>query len=139
MIFDGDDIEDDMNDLLEDAFNIFITTFYPERSINEKQDSLKNYLLDETVINEIEKKIDLLRSIVQPIQRTPEWYAFRWNLITASNAYKALDSQASINQLIYEKCQPIKTFEDNDSEIKMVNTNTAMHWGQKFEPLSVII
>jgi hypothetical protein len=128
-----------MNELLEDAFNIFITTFYPERSINEKQDSLKNYLLDETVINEIEKKIDLLRNIIQPVQRTPEWYAFRWNLITASNAYKALDSQASINQLIYEKCQPLKIFEDNDSEIKMVNTNTAMHWGQKYEPLSVMI
>jgi putative phage-type endonuclease len=138
-IDNGDDIEDDMNNLIEDAFNIFITTFYPERSINEHQDSFKNNLFDETVINEIKKKIDLLRSIVQPVQRSPEWYAFRWNLITASNAYKALDSQASINQLIYEKCQPLKTFEDNDSEIKMVNTNTAMHWGQKYEPLSVMI
>ena len=136
-IDNGDNIEDDMNELLEDAFNIFITTFYPERSTNEKQDNIfKNDTID---TNEIEKKIDLLRSIVQPVQRTPEWYAFRWNLITASNAYKALDSQASINQLIYEKCQPIKTYEENDSEIKMVNTNTAMHWGQKYEPLSVMI
>jgi putative phage-type endonuclease len=136
-IDNGDDIEDDMNELLEDAFNIFITTFYPERSINEKQDNIfKNDTID---INEIEEKIDLLRNIIQPVQRTPEWYAFRWNLITASNAYKALDSQASINQLIYEKCQPLKTYEENDSEIKMVNTNTAMHWGQKYEPLSVMI
>ena len=136
-IDNGDNIEDDMNELLEDAFNIFITTFYPERSISEHQDNIfKNDTID---TNEIEKKIDLLRSIVQPVQRSPEWYAFRWNLITASNAYKALDSQASINQLIYEKCQPLKTFEDNDSEIKMVNTNTAMHWGQKYEPLSVMI
>ena len=136
-IDNGDNIEDDMNDLIEDAFNIFITTFYPERSISEHQDNIfKNDTID---TNEIEKKIDLLRSIVQPVQRSPEWYAFRWNLITASNAYKALDSQASINQLIYEKCQPLKTFEDNDSEIKMVNTNTAMHWGQKYEPLSVMI
>ena len=136
-IDNGDNIEDDMNDLIEDAFNIFITTFYPERSTNEKQDNIfKNDTID---TNEIEKKIDLLRNIIQPVQRTPEWYAFRWNLITASNAYKALDSQASINQLIYEKCQPIKTYEENDSEIKMVNTNTAMHWGQKYEPLSVMI
>ena len=140
-IDNGDDIEDDMNELLEDAFNIFITTFYPERSINEYQANFKNdNKVDETVINEIEKKINLLRNIIQPTQRTPEWYAFRWNLITASNAYKALDSQASINQLIYEKCQPLKTFEENDDkEIKMVNTNTAMHWGQKYEPLSVMI
>ena len=32
-ILDSDYIEDDMNYLLEDAFNIYITTFYPERSI----------------------------------------------------------------------------------------------------------
>ena len=86
----------------------------------------------------IEEKINKLRAIPQPVQRTPEWYQFRWNLITASNAYKALESQSSINQLIYEKCQPIKTIDETE-EIKMVNTNTPMHWGQKYEPLSVLL
>ena len=133
----GDDIEDDMNELLEDAFNIFITTFHPERSTEDNIMNIKENNQHE--INEIEYKIQGLREIPQPTQRTPEWYQFRWNLITASNAWKAFETQSSINQLIYEKCQPLKTFEENGDDEKMVNTNTAMHWGQKFEPLSVMI
>jgi putative phage-type endonuclease len=89
----------------------------------------------------IEQKIQRLRDIPQPVQRTPEWYQFRWNLITASNAWKAFESQSTINQLIYEKCQPLKDFtkEPIDEEVKMVNTNTTLHWGQKYEPLSVML
>jgi len=135
----GDDIEDDMNELLEDAFNIFITTFHPERSVEDNTINIK-----ENNQNEIECKIQGLRETPQPIQRTPEWYQFRWNLITASNAWKAFETQSAINQLIYEKCQPLKTFDENgengeEEQTKMVNTNSPMHWGQKFEPLSVMI
>ena len=35
-ILRSDFIEDDLNELLEEAFNIFITTFYPERSNNQE-------------------------------------------------------------------------------------------------------
>ena len=136
----GDDIEDDMNELLEDAFNIFISIFHPDKSQDIKDKLIEPEKINDEEISVIEKKIQKLREIPQPVQRTPEWYQFRWNLITASNAYKAFETQSSINQLIYEKCQPLKTFdEDCDDEIKMVNTNTAMHWGQKYEPLSVMI
>lgn len=144
-IIKSDFIEDDMNELLEEAFNIFITTFYPERSNNNV--SIENStninptninISEESVTNIKEQKIIGLREIPQPVQRTPEWYQFRWNLITASNAWKAFESQPTINQLIYEKCQPIKKF-DNEEEVKMVNTNSSLHWGQKFEPLSVLI
>jgi len=48
-----------------------------------------------------------LKSIPQPEQRTMEWHVYRHGLITASNAYKALDSECNRNQLIYEKCKPI--------------------------------
>ena len=141
----SDFVEDDLNELLEDAFNIFITTFYPERSNNQvpntiilETDSTTTIVTNEN--NSIkEQKIIGLRETPQPVQRTPEWYKFRWNLITASNAWKAFESQSTINQLIYEKCQPIKKFDDNDEDVKMVNTNTSLHWGQKFEPLSVLI
>ena len=133
----GDDIEDDMNELLDDAFNIFITIFHPERSIENNIINIKENNQDE--VNEIECKIQRLRELPQPVQRTPEWYQFRWNLITASNAWKAFETQSAINQLIYEKCQPLKSFDDNGEEEKMVNTNSPMHWGQKFEPLSVMI
>lgn len=139
-IFASDFVEDDLNELLEDASNIFITTFYPERSSG--QETTINVIKEEdTNFNHVkEQKIIGLREIPQPQQRTPEWYQFRWNLITASNAWKAFESQSTINQLIYEKCQPIKKFDDNNGDdVKMVNTNSSLHWGQKFEPLSVLI
>jgi len=131
-------IEDDMNEILEDAFNIFITLFYPERSIqNEK---IEIHDLDENELNIIQQKIQKLRDIPQPVQRTPEWYNFRWNLITASNAWKAFESQSNINQLIYEKCQPLKNNDpDEDIRVLSVNTNSAMHHGQKYEPLSIML
>jgi putative phage-type endonuclease len=140
-ILSSDYIEDDMNDILEYAFNIYITTFHPERSFkdDEDHDNDDESEIDEEEINIIEEKIQRLREIPQPVQRTPEWYKFRWNLITASNAWKAFESQNTINQLIYEKCQPLKDFTSEDDEIKMVNTNTTLHWGQKYEPLSVMM
>jgi putative phage-type endonuclease len=85
----------------------------------------------------IQDKIEHIKQKPQPEQRTEEWYTFRHNLITASNAYKAFEGQNTINQLIYEKCQPLKNKEDEKS--KMVNINTPFHWGQKYEPLSVML
>ena len=133
-LLNSEDIEDDLNDLLEEAVHIFVTTFYPERSMEYQNTETP---LEE--INEIENKIQYLREIPQPVQRTPEWYQFRWGLITASNAWKGLGTQSCINQLIYEKCQPLKQTNFYDAEVRMVNTNTPLHWGQKYEPLTVMI
>ena len=129
-----------MNDLLEDAFQIFITIFHPDKSFDSKDTDFE-YKYNEEEMDAIEKKIQSLRDIPQPVQRTPEWYKFRWNLITASNAWKAFESQSAINQLIYEKCQPLKTFDESgvEEEVKMVNTNSPLHWGQKYEPLTVMV
>lgn len=134
--YDPEEMEDDMNELLEDAFQIFITSFYPERSINTNE--YKVIELNDNEIHILEKKIQGLRDIPQPVQRTPEWYQFRSNLITASNAWKAFESQSAINQLIYEKCQPIKIIDPDVKIINNINTNTPMHHGQKYEPLSVM-
>jgi putative phage-type endonuclease len=133
------DSEEDMNELLDDAFQIFITLFHPERSINISKIT-DTELCSEHII-ELEKIIQGLRDIPQPVQRTPEWYEFRSNLITASNAWKAFESQAAINQLIYEKCQPAKkaVIDEDIKVINNVNTSSAMHHGQKYEPLSVML
>ena len=131
--------ESDMDELFEYAFKVYISSFLPERSIDHATNSATNPCIGLNPINQlIEDKINKLRNIPQPVQRTPEWYTFRHNLITASNAHKAFDSKSSINQLIYEKCQPVKSDNQNE-EIKMTNLNTPLHWGQKYEPLSVII
>jgi putative phage-type endonuclease len=131
-----DSIEEDMNELLEVAFQMYVSIFCTERSFKQYENENENSF-DKKDILAIETKINHLRNIPQPVQRTNEWYQFRHKLITASNAYKAFESQSTINQLIYEKCQPLKT-EEIDFEIKVVNTNTTLHWGQKYEPLSVM-
>ena len=125
---DHTNIEDDLNELLEEAFAIFINTYNIERTPEFTA------IVNEDITLE---RINYLRTKPQPDQRTKEWYEFRHNLITASNAYKAFESQSMVNQLIYEKCQPIKT--GNDDKPSMVNVNTPFHWGQKYEPLSVMI
>ena len=122
-------VEEDLDDILDDAFEIFITMFSTERSADT------NIMQDNTDIDVFAKKIAYLRSKPQPAQRTLEWYLFRYNLITASNAYKAFESQSIVNSLIYEKCQPMK---HQSSVQTMVNVNTSFHWGQKYEPLSVM-
>jgi len=137
-IYFNEDIEDDMNDILDDAFNIYFETFYQGRTSNEEL--VENVFQNNNNINNInilnQIKIEYLRTLPQPVQRTPEWYLFRHNLITASNAYKAFESQSTLNQLIYEKCQPLKM---NDDKFSMVNVNSTFHWGQKYEPLSVLL
>jgi putative phage-type endonuclease len=136
-ILNSEWVEDDINEILEEAFNIFICTFYPERSLNTSQVQVNATEGDKTDKNQIiQAKIEYLKQKPQPEQRTDEWYIFRHNLITASNAYKAFESQSTINQLIYEKCQPLK---NNDDTSRMVNINTPFHWGQKYEPLSVML
>lgn len=83
----------------------------------------------------IDAKLAHIRAKPQPDQRTSEWYRFRHDLLTASNAWKAFESQACRNQLIYEKCKPLKEHEEKD----YVNTASPMHWGQKYEPVSRMI
>jgi putative phage-type endonuclease len=154
-----EDVEEDMKELLKYAVKIYVATFYPEKFLNIKfleedeheydfnnsEEDTSMVILENEPINIIEQKIQKLREIPQPVQRTPEWYKFRWNLITASNAWKALGTQAAINQIIYEKCQPLKEYtedgteEGEEKEVKMVNTNSPLHWGQKYEPLTVMV
>lgn len=86
----------------------------------------------------LESRMDELRQKFQPEQRTNEWYIFRYNLLSASNAYKAIGRQAERNSLICEKCQPLKQVSDNE-EPKSVNLNSPLHWGQKYEPLSILL
>jgi len=81
-------------------------------------------------VDHIAEKIEALRKKPQPVQRTPEWYAYRHTLITASSAYKALGSEAKIRELVKSK----------QGEV-VIHTGTStegpMHWGVKYEPVSI--
>jgi putative phage-type endonuclease len=132
-IFYNEEAEDELEELLEHAKTDFFTHHFQPRSYPD------TCILKEPNYKEIKQKLRILKAKPQPDQRTKEWYEFRHNLITASNAYKAFENQPTKNQLIYEKCQPINNDNDCSKEIVLVNTNTTLHWGQKYEPLSVKI
>lgn len=143
-IFYTEEAEEEMEDIFDQAKHDFFGGHIPPRSYPD------TIILEEPCIDTISSRINFLRSKPQPVQRTKEWYEFRHNLITASNAYKAFENQTTQNQLIYEKCQPLNqslyiddNSDDDNNDIKvikdvvMVNTNSTLHWGQKYEPLSV--
>lgn len=81
-------------------------------------------------IEHITEKINFLKSIPQPIQRTEEWYIFRHNLLTASSLWKIFGNKSVQNQLIYEKCKPYSIH-------KCAPIGSPLHWGQKYEPVSI--
>ena len=87
--------------------------------------------LDKEVIT---KKIKTLKEIDQPTQRSIEWYKFRHNMITASNAWKAIGTPSEKNQLICEKCKPL-----NIEKYKPSLKENPLTWGQKFEDVSIML
>ena len=80
----------------------------------------------------IDEILAYLKNIPQTKQRTDEWYEYRHRHLTASNIWKVFGSQSSYNQLICEKCKPIVMFN------KSVNMDSPMHWGQKYEEVSLL-
>ena len=88
-------------DIYDVAVDYYFTIMMPPRSYIKLRKS-GNIAVKTSHIN-------YLRDIPQPDQRTPEWYLCRYNMITASSAWKALDSEKIKNSYIYEKCSPLKT------------------------------
>ena len=117
-----------INDIFEEALSYYHVYMYPKRSYKN------TFIRKKPNIESIDKKLDIIRNIPQPEQRTSEWFQFRNTLISASSAWKTFSSEAVRNQLIYEKCKPYQ-----DRSNSYVNTDSTLHWGQKYEPLSVMI
>ena len=122
-------------DLEADALCRFCEALY-FRYVNPPRECDGTFIRKPPNVPVIDKKLAHIRGKPQPDQRTPEWYKFRHNLLTASNAWKAFESQACMNQLIYEKCKPLVQC---GQEREYVNTASPMHWGQKYEPVSRMI
>ena len=87
----------------------------------------------------IANKLRILEQVTYPSQRTQEWYEERYRLITASNAWKAIGSEAQQNQLIVEKCIPFDKFKEDCSRHGNLSSDNPMAWGQKYERISAII
>ena len=122
-LFEEIDLIDYVNEVIDIYFNQIIIPRHTEQNFDVYTNK-----------RNIDKILTKIRNIPQPDQRTDEWYLFRWNHITASSAWKSMESEKTHNQLIYSKCTPI-----NLNLKKSVNINSATHHGHKYEPLSTLI
>jgi len=109
-----------------EAMKIYHTCICPRRSYDP------TFIRVKPIIEIMKAKIHYLEMVPQPDQRTDEWYHFRHKYLTASSLWKAFGTQSSQNELIYNKCQPIDV-----GKYKTVNTESPMHWGQKYEDVSL--
>ena len=129
-------VEVNLSNIIEEGFNVYYKHISPPRSSGD------TFIRKRPSLPKMQKKIAYLQQVPQPEQRTPEWYEFRYQHLTASNIWKAFSTQSTQNQLIYEKCQPLfgggSSASSGEKNIfNMVNIESPMHWGQKYEPVSI--
>lgn len=120
------DIEDELVLCIEQAMKLFYQKVSPKRSFQ------KSFIRTKPNIAKLREKITYLQNIPQPEQRTTAWYNFRYRYLTASSIWKAFISESTRNQLIYDKCKPL-----NVEKYSHTSTDSPMHWGHKYEPVSV--
>ena len=131
------EIEEFITRIINNAMNLFYKHIAPIRS--HKKTFIRHHISN---TDKLEEQLNYLKSVPQPEQRTNEWYAFRYKYLTASNIWKAFISQSTKNQLIYEKCKPLAAESSSSSTPSQphgVNTESPMHWGHKYEPISVAL
>ena len=92
-------------------------------------DRIRNLLQIEQTLKELNEQPAIK-------QRTKEWYDIRQNCFSASNIWKLFSSQAQINSLIFEKCNPDSS---NKRMREVSNATNSLNWGVKYEPVSIQI
>jgi putative phage-type endonuclease len=121
-------IEDELETIIRQAAKMAYMVVAPRRSFR------RTFIRKQPDVDSISSKLTKLRNTYQPEQRTGPWYEYRYNLLSASNAFKCFGSESMQNQLIYEKCKPI-----NLDKYLSVNTEGTLHHGQRYEPVSVLL
>ena len=120
------DLDEVIEYIIDQASKLYFAHIVPRRSY------FNSIVVKPPNINKMQNKIDYLRNIPQPEQRTPEWYEFRHMYLTASSIWKAFSTEGNQNQLIYSKCIPIDT-----NKYSRFNLDSPLHWGVKYEDLSI--
>lgn len=123
------DISDIIKEVIDIGLSMYYTYISPKRSY--KRSFIRNTSINKQLML---NKIEYLKNIPQPEQRTNEWYEFRYKFLTASSIWKAFISNSSRNQLIYDKCSPL-----NIDKYKSFSTESPMHWGNRYEPVSIML
>jgi putative phage-type endonuclease len=134
-------IEDELDEEDVDDGVLHECLYYYYLHIMPRREFSTTFTYGSMSVEETSRKMEYLMGKPQPVQKTPEWYEYRRSVITASNLYKVFGSQSVKNELIYEKCKvhvaPVGMV-DGDAA-SYVNTNSSLHWGNKYEPLSVLM
>ena len=120
-----DQTEFDMEYHIYDAMEIY---FYKNNAFRSYSSTT---ILKKPNKRQISKQLSAYEKKEQPEQLTDEWYEFRRNGLSASDIWKALDSQSSKNNLIYGKCKPLKIR-------RWTNIKSPLHTGHRYEPLSIM-
>jgi len=130
ILFENADF-DDFSEFYETHIeSIFINNGLIKRSYKSPE-SLHYYNHVLKINNNI---IEYLKNVEQPEQRTKEWYEFRNNHITGSNAWKIFGNPSSKNQLYYEKLAPNSTKSYGFSNMN----DNPLNWGHKYEQLTIM-
>lgn len=136
-------IYDNFSHILNDEqFDNIYDNYYQELYYNNG--IVSRHYNDLCIITEINNNIDYtkyedqvnyLMDIEQPEQRTQEWYEFRYNHITGSNAWKLYSTEAAKKQLYYEKLAPFTV----DTTKRTNTSDSPLNWGHKYEPITTML
>ena len=128
--------EDDISDIIELQLDYyFYVNDIPEYSLYNYEIYDKDYNIynnDDKITNTINELIKI--PIIK--QRTNEWLEIRYNMLSASNIYRAFKSPITIKSLIRDKSIPLS--ESNNYNAK-INLHNSLGWGILFEKVSVNI
>lgn len=134
-------VEDNYDDIhhwvTQMASIIHLQSHIPPREI--VGDDIDIYLSSK-LPEQISLHLSVLLSVPQPKQKSAEWYEFRHNILTASNVWKVFSTPSQYNSLVYEKCRPYQMDEHLEGMgWKHPTSTNAMHWGVRYEPVSIAI
>lgn len=128
-----DCIVDELHFLYENK--AFIPRSYPFEYSSIKKPTIFNNKNNKKKLYAIIDQIHYLYNVPQPKQRTDEWYEFRHNCITASSAWKILDTQKQRENYINSKIVDSTKTQSSRRE----NVESPFHHGHKYEPLSTML
>jgi YqaJ-like viral recombinase domain len=142
---DDTNLYDELADFVADRVDVYVTTIQDIPRIYKDTDEGDDdgaAVAHTDAIMEIRDRIARLQAMPQPPQRTQAWYEFRHTLLTATDIGKLLssDTPANRNAVIYKKCKPLDgAAMEDEIRIGRVNTQSPMHWGQRYEPVTLML